>query len=69
MNLEWTDKFLKHQEYLNKDIKLSKNEPSLYGIKHEINIKSLNNWVGKIKGYNSSKVAQDFEMLKVFGYI
>lgn len=68
LGLKWTNKFLRHQEFLREDIKISKYEPSLSGIKHEINNNSLGNWVGKIQNYDENKM-KDFKMLSVFGYL
>ncbi|CAF0704732.1 unnamed protein product [Brachionus calyciflorus] len=69
LDLEWTDKFLKHYEFLDKDIKVSKNEPSLYGLKNEINTKSLGNWIGNIKNYDEKKIREKIKMLEFFGYL
>lgn len=69
LDLEWTEKFLKHQDYLRKDIKLSKIEHSLYGIKNEINNKSIGNWIGKFEDYDEKLIEKNIDMLKVFAYL
>ncbi|RMZ97045.1 hypothetical protein BpHYR1_044289 [Brachionus plicatilis] len=69
LNLKWTDRFLNHQKYLGKDIKLAKHEYSLYGIKKQINADSLNNWVGKISDYDEELVANEIDMLRTYKFI
>jgi hypothetical protein len=69
LGISWTDKFLEHHKYIGTDIKIAKGEQSLYGIKNEINNKSLGNWIGNVENYDANKVNENIDMLKFFGYI
>lgn len=69
LNLEWTDKFLHHEDFIKKDIRISKAEYSLSKIKHGINTKSIGKWIGNIPNYDSNLVEQKIKMLKVLNYL
>ncbi|RNA05855.1 hypothetical protein BpHYR1_049851 [Brachionus plicatilis] len=43
---------LNHQKYIGSEIKISKTEWSLKGMKKKINSDSLKNWKGNVAGYN-----------------
>lgn len=69
LNVEWTDKFLNHEEFIGNEIRVGKNEWSLDKIKNKINNNSLANWKGKIENYDENLIKNKILMLKVFGYL
>lgn len=69
LNLNWTDKFLHHEEYIDKDIKVPKGDWSIGKVRNEINTDSIRNWEGNVPNYNQSLIKEKINMLKVFGYI
>lgn len=68
LNIEWTDRFLNHEQYINKEIVVSKIEWSSDQIKNKIYNTSLSPdlWLSKIPNYDSRQV--NTTMLKRFGY-
>lgn len=69
LGIFWTDKFLHHQDYIGKDIRVSLKEWSFDKIKNRINNKSLKNWQGNVFNYSPAIVEKEINMLKVFNYI
>ncbi|CAF0735527.1 unnamed protein product [Brachionus calyciflorus] len=68
LDIEWTDKFLTHNEYIGTDVFAIPDEWSYKQIKKPVNNKSLNSWVGKISGYKEDYV-KNLSMLKTFGFL
>ncbi|CAF1107269.1 unnamed protein product [Brachionus calyciflorus] len=68
LGIEWTDKFLNHNEYIGTDVFAIPDEWSYKQIKKPVNNKSLNSWMGKISGYKENYVKK-LSMLKTFGFL
>ncbi|RNA23281.1 hypothetical protein BpHYR1_033080 [Brachionus plicatilis] len=52
LEIEWTEKFLNHQNYIGSEVFAVNDEWSYRQIKKPINNGSFNSWMGKIEGYD-----------------
>ncbi|CAF1004315.1 unnamed protein product, partial [Brachionus calyciflorus] len=68
LGLNWLDKLLNHEKFIGDKIVLSDKEWSNDQINKAIYKDSLNNWEGKIPGYNEDVIKQNIKLLEFFGY-
>ena len=67
LNIEYTDKFLRHNEFIGDRIVLEKNHWSSGQVNRSIYDDSLTSWIGKVK-YNKTWVNENIYMMHIFGY-
>lgn len=68
LNLDWQERLLNHQDFIDDKVVLSKMEWSNDQINRSIYTDSLDNWVGKVPGYDEKVIRQKIKMLDEFGY-
>lgn len=68
LEIEWSDRMLNHEKYIGSEIKMSKSEWSLKGMKKKINSDSIGKWIGNVPGYDQNLIKKTIDMLEVLGF-
>lgn len=69
LGVEWNDRVLNHEKYVQSEVKMSKTEWSKKGMQKKIYSNSLKNWVGNVPNYNEEMIEKNITLLKFFKYI
>jgi protein-tyrosine sulfotransferase len=68
LKLKWSNKFLKHQEFIGSEIKVKKDEWSSHQIVKPINSESINSWINKIENFDPNEIKFIEPTLNKFNY-
>lgn len=69
LGVEWNDRVLNHEKYVQSDVKMSKTEWSRNGMKKKIYSDSLKKWLGNVPGYDEKIVNEKISFLKFLKFI
>lgn len=69
LGVEWNNRVLNHEKYVQSEVKMSKSEWSKKGMQKKIYSESLKNWVGNVPNYDEELVEKNITLLKFLKYI